>query len=157
MAMRHILSAADLKLHSGDPFWPSRNTKRATFPQLREDVSCDVVVIGGGITGALVSHKLVSAGFDTVVVDKHRIAGGSTSASTALISYEYDELLSSLVKKMGKRNAIRSYELCFEAVQSLKTVIDKIEEPCDYDNRFCVRISNDMRDRKVFDEEFEIR
>ena len=58
---------------------------------------------------------------------------------------------------MGKRIAIRSYELCFEAVQSLKTIIDAIGEPCDYDNRFCVRISNNARDHREFDAEIAIR
>ena len=49
-------------------------------------------VVGAGITGALIALELRTAG-RRVVVDRRDIGGGSTSASTALLQYEIDELL----------------------------------------------------------------
>lgn len=121
------------------------------------DTKCDVVVIGGGITGALVSYRLISAGFSTVLIDKNRFGTGSTCASTALISYEFDELLSKLVKRFGEKHAIRSYELGYEAVSSLKRLVEDIEDPCDYDDKFCVRISTNPGHAKTFETECELR
>lgn len=155
--MREILSSTDTQLHSGHVFWPARNKSQPRYPALEGDVKCDVVVIGGGITGALVSFRLVSAGFSTALVDKHSFGTGSTCASTALISYEFDELLSKLVRQLGEERAIRSYELCYDAVSSLKRLVEDIEDPCDYDDKYCVRISTNPGHTKTFETECELR
>lgn len=114
-------------------------------------------MIGGGITGALVAYRLISAGFSTVLIDKHRFGTGSTCASTALISYEFDELLSKLVKQFGEKRAVLCYELCYEAVSSLKRLVEEIEDPCDYDDKSCARISTKPEHAKTFETECELR
>lgn len=42
-----------MDLKSGYPFWAVKNGLMCTFPQLKADIRGDVVVVGGGITGAL--------------------------------------------------------------------------------------------------------
>ena len=155
--MRTILSSADAELTSGSPFWSSRVKSKVEYPELEGDHHCDVAVIGGGITGALTAYRLLSAGFSTILVDKSRFGCGSTSASTALISYEFDELLSKLTKQIGEKRAVRSYELCYEAVASLKNLVEDIEDPCDYDGKFCVRISTEPKDMAEFEIECAMR
>ena len=51
-------------------FWPIRNGLIAAYPPLERSESCDVAVVGAGITGALVAHRLAEAGCDAVVVDR---------------------------------------------------------------------------------------
>ena len=155
--MKEILSSADTRLFSGSPFWPDRNKRVTSYATLQGDIVCDVAVIGGGITGALVAHCLVAEGFSTALVDKSRFGSGSTSASTALISYEFDSLLTKLSNQVGDKRALRSYELCFEAVSSLQQLVEEIEEPCDYDERLSVRISTDSRHLEEFEKESRIR
>src|SRR5262245_18663805 len=57
-------------LRSGHPFWLLKNGILASYPALRRDESCEVAVIGGRITGALVAYHLVSEGVDSVLLDK---------------------------------------------------------------------------------------
>jgi glycerol-3-phosphate dehydrogenase len=76
-----------MNLTSSHPFWSVSNGLPANYPALRRDASCDAVVIGGGITGALVAVHLVEAGLETLLIDKRDIGTGSTSASTALVQY----------------------------------------------------------------------
>jgi ribulose 1,5-bisphosphate synthetase/thiazole synthase len=59
-------------LKSGYPYWTVKNGLLANYPALREDVVCDVVVVGAGITGALIADRLVRAGFDVCVIARHR-------------------------------------------------------------------------------------
>lgn len=47
-----------MDLTSDYPFWIIRNGLIKTYPPLERDASCDVAVIGAGITGALISHRL---------------------------------------------------------------------------------------------------
>ena len=76
-----------MDLKSDLPFWTVRNGLLTVYPPLTDDVRCDALVIGGGITGAILADSLVQAGVDTVVVDRRDIGHGSTSASTALLQY----------------------------------------------------------------------
>lgn len=59
-----------MDLKSGLPYWPIKNGLLATFPALQHDLRCDVVVIGGGITGALAAYDLVRAGAKVAVLDR---------------------------------------------------------------------------------------
>jgi len=67
-----------MDLRSGHPFWLLKNGLLADYPSLKHDESCEVAVIGGGITGALVAYHLAQEGVETVLVDKRDIGGGST-------------------------------------------------------------------------------
>ena len=66
-------------LRSGRPYWLVRNGLVQSFPALDRDITCDVLIVGGGITGALVAHHLIEAGVSAAVLDKRDIAWGSTA------------------------------------------------------------------------------
>ena len=59
-----------MKLRSPEAFWLLKNGIINSYPSLQEDTQCDIAVIGAGITGALISHALHRAGYNTVVIDK---------------------------------------------------------------------------------------
>src|SRR6187402_1709170 len=59
---RLIRLSSLMNLTSSHPFWSISNGLPASYPSLQRDVVCDAVVIGGGITGALVALHLVEAG-----------------------------------------------------------------------------------------------
>ncbi|MBV6457829.1 MAG: Gamma-glutamylputrescine oxidoreductase [Fimbriimonadaceae bacterium] len=117
----------------------------------------DIAVIGGGISGALAAFRLADAGLNVVLVDKARFGMGSTLASTALLSYEYDELLGPLIRKMGERKALRAYELCFEAVTELSTIVEAIQNPCGHESKVAIRISSNADDARQFEAESRLR
>ena len=155
--MKSRLSSAETKLVSGSPYWSAHHQTHRPNAPLRGEAPCDVAVIGGGITGALVCHQLAKSGIDTVLLEKHRLGSGSTSASTALISYEFDELLTTLGDAIGKSRATKAYQLCHEAVSYLADLVKEIEDPCDYDKKVSVRVSNDPSHAKVFESEARAR
>ncbi len=108
-----------MDLHSGLPYFLIRNGLPYLYPALSADHRCDVLVIGGGITGALCAHACTSAGARVAVIDQRAIATGSTAASTALLQYEIDTPLHELSGIVGMEAAVDSYRLCAEAVQQL--------------------------------------
>jgi glycine/D-amino acid oxidase-like deaminating enzyme len=79
-----------MDLRSGHPFWLLKNGLLADYPSLRHEESCEVAVIGGGITGALVVYHLTREGMETVLADTRNIGAGSTASNTALLQYEID-------------------------------------------------------------------
>jgi glycerol-3-phosphate dehydrogenase len=67
-----------MDLVSPQPFWSLKNGLLNVYPSLKEDVTCDVVVLGGGISGAFVAQHLAKQGLDVIVVDKRDVCAGST-------------------------------------------------------------------------------
>jgi glycine/D-amino acid oxidase-like deaminating enzyme len=60
-----------------------------------------VVVIGGGMTGALIAHAFATAGIATILLEASHIGRGSTAASSALLLQEPDLELTELTNRYG--------------------------------------------------------
>ncbi len=146
-----------MNLTSGHPFWSVNNGLPATYPSLRRDVSCDAVVIGGGITGALVAVHLAEAGVKTLVLDKRDIGTGSTSASTALLQYEIDVPLRELIGKVGPVAATRSYQLCREAIGKLERLAARLKIDCGFERKPSLFLARHQREVPELCEEFQLR
>jgi glycine/D-amino acid oxidase-like deaminating enzyme len=112
-----------MNLHSDYPFWMLKEGIKNAFPALDADLKTDVLIVGGGITGALIAHKLSKAGLETALVEKRHVGFGSTSASTALLQYEIDTPLFKLKDLIGEKNAVRAYQIC-------EATIPKLEKMC---------------------------
>ncbi len=146
-----------MDLKSNYPFWLVKNGLLHSYPTLESDLTCEVVVIGGGITGALVAYHLVEAGIDTVVVDKRDIGWGSTSASTALLQYEIDTPLYELIEQVGADHAVRSYKACLAAISKLETLAQKLDEPCEFVRKKSLYLASRATDVKDLQQEFAVR
>lgn len=155
--MRTILSSSDPALTSGTPFWPERAKAPTTHVSLRHDASCDVAVVGGGISGALIAYRLAKGGIDSVLIDKKWFGAGSTSASTALVSYEFDLTLSELSERIGIKSAVRAYELSYQSTQQIGHLVEELQDVCDYDQKVAIRISSKPADRDALCKEADLR
>lgn len=109
-----------MDLKSGYPFWAVRNGLMHAFPRLEADRRCDVAVVGGGITGALIADELAGHGHDVVVLEQRDAAWGSTAASTALLQYEIDTPMVELADQYGEEDAVLAYQSCAEAIPMLQ-------------------------------------
>jgi glycine/D-amino acid oxidase-like deaminating enzyme len=109
-----------MDLKSGYPFWAIRGGLSAPLPPLAADLDCDVAVVGGGITGALIADELAAHGHAVAVLEQRDVGWGSTSASTALLQYEIDTHLVDLAKRYGEADAALAYTACVEAIDWLR-------------------------------------
>lgn len=121
-----------MDLRSGEAFWPIQNGLLNTYPALKQETECDVVIIGAGITGALIAYHLLEAGINAIVIDKREAAAGSTSVSTALLQYEIDTPLVDLIDMVGKDHAERSYLLCRDAILKIEALVQKLGVECSF-------------------------
>jgi len=58
---------ADLR-GGGSPWFAASGL--AGRPACSEDLSCDALIVGGGITGSLVAERLTRQGLDVVIIDR---------------------------------------------------------------------------------------
>ena len=75
----------------------------ASLPEL--PATADVVVIGGGLTGATAAYVFASGGLDVVLLESDRLARASTEASLGAIVPEPDLPFRDLVSTCGVRSA----------------------------------------------------
>ncbi len=116
-----------MKLNSGYPFWLIKDGLPFNYSKLEKSINIDVVILGGGISGALMGYFLTNAGVKCIVVDARTIGLGSTCASTSLLQYEIDTPLCELKDLVGLKNAVRSYQLCANSIETIKKISKKIK------------------------------
>ena len=121
-----------MNLHSDYPFWMIKEGVISSFPSLINNHKTEVLVIGGGITGALIAHRLSLAGLQVTVIDKRHVAHGSTSASTSMLQYEIDVPLFKLGKLVSEKHATKAYQLCAEAIDKLGEICQPLPELADF-------------------------
>jgi glycine/D-amino acid oxidase-like deaminating enzyme len=114
------------KLHTNDPFWRYLPAPQVPYRRLTRDLRTDVLIVGGGITGAMIGEALSEAGFGVTIVDRRAPTLGSTTASTALVQYEIDTPLIELRRKIGHRDAVRAWRHSRLAVTGLRALFRKL-------------------------------
>ncbi|MEO6253181.1 MAG: FAD-dependent oxidoreductase [Ferruginibacter sp.] len=145
-----------MNLRSGYPFWLVKNGLPFDYPKLERSIRADVIIMGGGISGALMAYHLVSAGVDCILVDARTIGLGSTCASTSLLQYEIDTPLCKLKNMVGLKNAVQSYQCCADSIDALGNIAGKIKF-ADFETRPSLYYAAYKKDISFLKEEFSLR
>ncbi len=136
-----------MNLTSETPFWTLKNGLMVNFPPLTSDQSCDMVVLGAGISGALLAEALTADGHDVVMIDARDVGHGSTSASTALLQYEVDTHLIDLTDMHGLEHATMAYQACHDSINILEERIHSLGlEDCAFTRKESVYLASRERD-----------
>lgn len=145
----------DLRSHS--PYWLLKNGLISAYPSLSSPQHADVLVMGAGITGALVAWHLAKAGFSICIVDKRHAGMGSTAASTALLQYEIDTPLTKLAATIGEAKAVKSYQYCAEAIGRLENITNKFAGSAAFCKRPSLQFASFKSHVEDLEEEYRLR
>ena len=146
-----------MELTTRNPYWLLKNGYHSSYPSLQENIQTDIIVMGGGITGALVTYRLINAGWKVTVIDKRNIGMGSTAASTALLQYEIDTPLGDLMEKVGQKRAIDSYLACYQSINELEEIIRTENFHVGFKKRFSLQYASYEKDTVKLEKEAELR
>ncbi len=120
-----------MNLVTGNLLWPAVGKPLVTPTPLANDLTCDALVLGAGITGAFTACLLAAADLDVVVIDRRGVAEGSTPASTALVQYEIDTPLIELAADVGLESAQAAYRACRRALDDIVELTATHHIDCD--------------------------
>lgn len=134
-----------MRIIGDSPVWKRKNAEETTYPKLPSDLKTEVVIIGGGTTGALTAHYLMKQGVDCVLVDKNRIAMNATCASTAILQYEIDRDLTHLSALIGEQQAQQAFLFDYQAVMEISQIVKEINSNCDFSFKPCFYYTQDPK------------
>ncbi|GEQ85881.1 oxidoreductase [Patiriisocius marinistellae] len=146
-----------MDLRSNEPFWLIKNAMDTSYPSLTEDVSSQIVIIGGGITGSLIAYQLLLKKYNVILIEKRDVFNGSSAASTAMLQYEVDVPLHELIEQCGLTLAVSSYKACEKAIFTLYDLSKEIKSNCNFELKNSIYFTTNKRDVEYLKTEFKIR
>src|SRR5262245_56483176 len=111
---------------------PWQRVKMPQFPQLSRNEQCDVLIVGGGITGLSAAWLLKSAGKKVVVLERNRIGTGDTGCTTAHLTQVTDWRLSKLVSTFGRDVARLVWEGGAASLKTIEHIVLTLDTDCDF-------------------------
>ena len=101
------------------------------FPTLDADLSVDVLIVGGGITGVTAALMLKRAGRSVAVIERGRIGGGETGHTTAHVTYATDKRFTALVRTFGKSHAQAAWDAGRLGMEQIATFVASERIDCE--------------------------
>ena len=130
ISILHSDDTEQAELRGGRSPWFA-NPGRPSRLYVSDNLKCDALVIGAGITGSLVAERLTRQGLDVVIIDRELPGHGSTAASTSMLLWEIDRPLRELSEIYGFERAARAYRASLDAVAGLKSLVAQLGIACE--------------------------
>lgn len=111
-------------------YW-NENKDTREYPKLNQNISADVAIIGGGLTGIQTAYYLTNRGLKVVVLEKDKLCSGTSGGSTGKITSQHGLLYKYLKDLNGKEYAKKYYKANEDAKESIIKIINKEKIDCD--------------------------
>jgi len=127
------------------------------YEYLTDDIETDVIIVGGGVTGAILGYYFSKRNIKAVLIEKSRIAHGSTSVTTSLLQYELDSNAMELKSYTSIANILRSYELGIKALDEIEEFIAEYGNTCDFKRVDSLLYTAKDKEKKEIEQEYKFR
>ena len=105
--------------------------KRIKYPELNENKNVDVLIIGGGITGASTYYHLKNSHLKIILVDQNKIGFSITGNSTGKLNYLQNDLIDKIRKNFNDEIAYNYIKSQIDAIKIIVDIINKEQIDCD--------------------------
>lgn len=70
-------------------------------PPLSKSIKCDVLIVGGGLSGISAAAEFLNKGLSVVMIEKNIVGGSSTGKSAGFLTPDSELELHQLVRRYG--------------------------------------------------------
>ncbi len=133
--MKHILPQDQV-------FWYLNKDK---VSQLRDNITTDVVVIGGGMAGLTAAQSFSEKGLRVVVLEKNYCGSGASGKSSGFITPDSELPLHAFVRIYGQQEARKLWEFVTAGVTKIQDNIRMYNIDCDYQEQDTLVLASTAR------------
>lgn len=125
--------------------------KSEGYPRTTLPKETEFLIIGGGIAGITCAYLLSKAGKKVVVIEKAKLGGYVTSATTAFLTYTIDTEPQDLIKKFGEEDAKLILESHKVAVDEVEKIVRSEKIDCDFERCTNYIYANNTKEEKYLE------
>ncbi|MFP3508965.1 FAD-dependent oxidoreductase [Peribacillus sp. SIMBA_075] len=112
-----------------EPYWRSALTF-PSFSKLDKDITTDVLIVGGGITGITSAYLLAKQGIKVTLIEAGEILTGTTGHTTAKITAQHGLIYDQLITEHGEEKAKLYYEANADGMKLIKDLVEEHSIEC---------------------------
>ena len=131
----------------GTTYFDKSTERIKQYRYLDSDADCDILIVGGGINGAVLNFYL-SKFRDVMLVDSNRLGMGSTSVATALLEFQLDDFAQDLKPYLTEKQIVDVYQMGLDSIKELNVFIYKYGNECNFKTKSSFLYSNKNKDFK---------
>jgi glycine/D-amino acid oxidase-like deaminating enzyme/nitrite reductase/ring-hydroxylating ferredoxin subunit len=122
----------DITSGATNSFWINSSVP-ITYSTLQQDISVEVVIVGGGIAGITTAYLLTKQGRRVAVIEDGNIGSGETGRTTAHIVNALDDRYYELEEKLGTQAASLAAESHTAAIMFIENTVLNEGITCDFE------------------------
>ncbi len=146
-----------MQITQGDIYWLRKSKINKTYPYITNNEECDVLIIGGGLTGAITAYFLAKEGVNVIVAEKNIVGFGCTSGIPATLEYEVGIDLHRLEKVIGTISARKIYALCLDALSKIESINNEFDANTGFKRQDSLYFTNKFMQKQSMSKEFNSR
>lgn len=137
--------------------WWTRVRGGSPRPCLTDDVTSDVVIVGGGTVGLTAAHLLAERGYRVAVIERARCGGGATGASAGFVAPDCDLPLAALHRRYGESAARELWSASWRGVRRIEAIARNEKLSCDLRQQDTLVLGSGWKQRSALKREMVLR
>ena len=130
--------------------------KRPETKPLRENITVDVVIIGGGMAGLTAAQAFAKKGKKVALMEAFFCGAGATGKSSGFITPNSELGFDDFVQQFGLENARTIWQSIASGVEHIRTNVEQYDLECDYSKQDTLVVANSAHGLKELLKEHEI-
>ncbi len=120
-----------------------QNIKKLKYPTLNDDLTCDVLIIGGGMSGILTAYYLNNSNLKVTLVEMNKIGQGTSGFTTGKINIIQGNTYNDLINNFGFNKAKKYLDSQLYGLSLIKENIVKNNIACNFEKTDSYVFTND--------------
>ncbi len=130
-------------------------TQTQTYPALDQSITCEIAIIGGGLSGLHAAYQLRKYFTNICLFEADTIGYSNSGRNTGKITLQQGLVYDSLLKSIGIEETKAWIAAGKEAHEKLRTMIAKHHLSCDYETADSVIYATKEEDREAIEKEYQ--